>query len=1107
MIASIPQSVTCRIPLKAYLSSDHVSAATGKTIAVVISKNGAAFANPSAGATNATEISSGWYYVDLSTTDTGTKGPLIIRGTATGVDDVETHPYVVDAHNAGFDGVPSAAAAAAGGLPVLGTNATAISFTAGMTISSTTGNALALTSSGGNGDGLAATGNGTGAGIHLVPGATGNGLLAIGGATSGSAIKATGTAGNAIALELAGQGSAAGLSATGGATGIGITAIGGATSGSGLKAAGTAGNAIALEIAGQGSAAGIQATGGATGSAFKLVGGATSGHGLAVTTTSGDGFNLTPTAGNAITATANGTSKHGIVATGGTAGTSDGASFVAGTGGVDFRANRTGNLTGDLSGSVGSVTGAVGSVTGSVGSVTGAVGSVTGAVGSVTGNVGGNVTGSVGSVTAVVSLSASDSPVVQSGTAQAGGASTITLSGSASATDNLYNGQTVKTIAGTGPAQVRVITGYVGSTKVATVDRAWATNPDITTTYAVLATDLAKTNSSLEVVSASVTGAVGSVTGSVGSVTGAVGSVTGAVGSVTGNVGGNVVGSVASVTADVGITQAGADKVWSTSTRALTDKVGFALSSAGVQAIWDALTSALSTVGSIGKLIVTNLDAAISSRSTYAGGDTSGVTTLLGRLTSTRATNLDNLDAAVSTRSTYAGADTAGTTTLLGRLTAPRSANLDNLDATVSSRSTYAGGAVASVTAAVTVGTNNDKTGYGLSAAGVDDIWDELTSGHTTAGTTGKALIDAGATGADPWDTLLPGSYAAGSAGDIVGRNLDVTVSSRSTYAGADTSGTTTLLGRLTSTRAGLLDNLDAAVSTRSSHSAADVWAVGTRTLTAFTIAVDITSAAASLIWDKLLTGITTASSIGKLIKDNLDAAVSTRSTYAGGDTSGTTTLLGRLTSTRAGNLDNLDAAVSTRSTFAGGAVASVTAPVTVGTNNDKTGYSLAVTPPTAVQIRTEMDLNSTKLANLDATVSSRSTYAGADTAGTTTLLGRLTSGRSANLDNLDVAVSTRSSHAAADVWAVTTRTLSSFGALVSDTTTAVWGAASRTLTAFGFSVTATVSDKTGYSLTTAYDAAKTALPSSSYVAPDNAGIAAIKAKTDNLPFAPAAYR
>lgn len=45
-----------------------------------------------------------------------------------------------------------------------------------------------------------------------------------------------------------------------------------------------------------------------------------------------------------------------------------------------------------------------------------------------------------------------------------------------------------------------------------------------------------------------------------------------------------------------------------------------------------------------------------------------------------------------------------------------------NLDAAVSSRSTYAGGPVASVTAPVTVGTNNDKGGYLLAAAGVDAI-------------------------------------------------------------------------------------------------------------------------------------------------------------------------------------------------------------------------------------------------------------------------------------------------------------------------------------------------------------------------------------------------
>lgn len=87
-----------------------------------------------------------------------------------------------------------------------------------------------------------------------------------------------------------------------------------------------------------------------------------------------------------------------------------------------------------------------------------------------------------------------------------------------------------------------------------------------------------------------------------------------------------------------------------------------------------------------------------------------------------------------------------------------------------------------------------------------------------------------------------------------------------------------------------------------------------------------------------------------------------------------------------------------------------------------------AAAAPGVVQIRQELDANSTRLANLDAAVSSRSTYAGSDTPGTATLLARLTAPRAGNLDNLDAAVSTRSSHAAGDVWAVGSRTLTAFG-------------------------------------------------------------------------------
>lgn len=72
-----------------------------------------------------------------------------------------------------------------------------------------------------------------------------------------------------------------------------------------------------------------------------------------------------------------------------------------------------------------------------------------------------------------------------SGTASAGTSTTITLAG-ASATDSLYVGETVAILAGTGAGQARIITAYVGSTKVATVAQAWATTPDNTSVFAVL---------------------------------------------------------------------------------------------------------------------------------------------------------------------------------------------------------------------------------------------------------------------------------------------------------------------------------------------------------------------------------------------------------------------------------------------------------------------------------------------------------------------------------------------------------------------------------------------------------------------------------------------
>jgi len=78
---------------------------------------------------------------------------------------------------------------------------------------------------------------------------------------------------------------------------------------------------------------------------------------------------------------------------------------------------------------------------------------------------------------------------VQDGTAQAGGASTITLSTAASSVNNAYQNCLVRTLSGTGgvPSQLRTIAngGYVGSTRVATVTVPWSTLPDSTTAYQV----------------------------------------------------------------------------------------------------------------------------------------------------------------------------------------------------------------------------------------------------------------------------------------------------------------------------------------------------------------------------------------------------------------------------------------------------------------------------------------------------------------------------------------------------------------------------------------------------------------------------------------------
>lgn len=212
-------------------------------------------------------------------------------------------------------------------------------------------------------------------------------------------------------------------------------------------------NGSGLSITGNGTGAGILATGGATGIGVSAVGGGTSGSAI----------KATGTAGNAIALELVGQgSAAGLKTTGGATG--NGATFAGGaTSGHGLQATTVGSneIDADLTGTLSAV-------------ATGVQTAIAGKVWDEA--MSGHVTaGSFGSML----------QTPNSGTAQAGGATTITLASGASATNDYYKNDGIQILSGTGAGQFRFITAYVGSTKVATVS-AWATNPDATSVYTII---------------------------------------------------------------------------------------------------------------------------------------------------------------------------------------------------------------------------------------------------------------------------------------------------------------------------------------------------------------------------------------------------------------------------------------------------------------------------------------------------------------------------------------------------------------------------------------------------------------------------------------------
>ncbi len=326
-------------------------------------------------------------------------------------------------------------------------------------------------------------------------------------------------------------------------------------------------------------------------------------------------------------------------------------------------------------------------------------GSLSGSVGSVTGNVGGNVTGSVGSVTGNVGGNVTGSVGSVTNTVSA---DVVSISGDSTAADNLeaaLDGTGGVTISGNLSGSVGSVTGNVGGNVTGSV---------ASVTGNVSGNVVGSVGSVASTVSADVVSISGDSTAAdnleaaldgTGGVT-ISGNLSGSVTSVTGNVGGNVVGSVGSVTGNVGGNVVG-------SVGSVTGSVGSVTGNVGGN-----------VVGSVGSVAST-----VSADVVSISGDS---------------TAADNLEAAL---------DGTGGVTISGNLSGSVGSVTGNVGGNVV-------GSVGSVTGAVTVGTNNDKTGYSISgtkttldalndvsaAAVADAVWDEAVSGHTALGSFGEEV-------------------------------------------------------------------------------------------------------------------------------------------------------------------------------------------------------------------------------------------------------------------------------------------------------------------------------------------------------------------------------
>jgi hypothetical protein len=203
--------------------------------------------------------------------------------------------------------------------------------------------------------------------------------------------------------------------------------------------------------------------------------------------------------------------------------------------------------------------------------------------------------------------------------------------------------------------------------------------------------------------------------------------------------------------------------------------------------VWSALTSALSTAGSVGKLLVDNINATISSRlasSAYTSPlDASGTRSALGLASA----NLDTQISNIPTASVNASAVRTELTTELSRI-----------DTTISSR-------LPSSSYTAPLDAAGVRSALGLASANLDtqisnipgNNWSYLSSSATTVGSLGKLLVDnvnASISSRLPSSSYISPLDAAGtrSALGLASANLDTQITNIPSFVWSNTTRTIT---------------------------------------------------------------------------------------------------------------------------------------------------------------------------------------------------------------------------------------------------------------------------------------------------------------------------